>query len=136
MVDAVPPCRLTRSQKWSIAVGILIPTGYYYSLDWPQTLETPLKEPPYSLSPMQYNLLYFVSMFPIALLSIPFGMLIDRVKLKYSVGGFLGGQVLVQLLTALVFYCTFGGYYYVVLLLRLLYGFTTSTSMTIQSVAI
>ena len=52
---------------------IIVPAGYMYCQEWPQTLETPLREPPYNFTSMQYNMIFLATMLPISVASIPIG---------------------------------------------------------------
>jgi hypothetical protein len=70
-------------------------------------------------------MIYVATMLPMALLSIPIGMVIDRISFGKSVWFFLGFQVITQILMAIVFFNNSKNVYFVILLLRLLYGLTT-----------
>lgn len=127
---------LTKAHKWTLFTCVLISLGFYYTIDWPATLETPLKEPPYSLTSVQYNMIYFSTMLPMALFSIPLGMLIDRIQLKSSIWIFLGGQIVTQVLMSIVFLMARKEVYVLIIVLRVVYGLTTESVFTIQSVIV
>lgn len=57
----------------------------------------------------------------------------ERIPLKHSVWIFLGVQMLSQLLIGVLFTFMFPGFYFVVLALRMVFGLTTETSYTLQS---
>ena len=73
---------------------------------------------------------------PLVFFSIPIGMLIDKLPLKYSVWFILGMQLISQLTIAMLFFFTFEGFYYAVLAMRMLFGITTETSLILQSLMV
>ena len=81
-------------------------------------------------------MIYFSTMLPMALFSIPLGMLIDHIQLKYSLWIFVGGQFITQLLISIVFLTTIKELYVLIIVLRVLYGLTTESMFTIQSVIV
>lgn len=60
----------------------------------------------------------------------------DRIPLKHSVWIFLGIQVVSQVLIGVLFTFIFDGFYYVVLVMRMIFGLTTETSYTLQSLIV
>jgi MFS family permease len=62
---------------------------------------------------------------PLAILSIPIGMLMDRLHIKYSIWVILGLQVISQVSIAIVFLFFFKGFYSVILILRIFFGLTS-----------
>jgi hypothetical protein len=64
-----------------IALSSVLLAGFLYGIDIIEALEVALRKYPYKLTSTQYNMLYFFTFMPIALLEIPVGMIIDRIKL-------------------------------------------------------
>ena len=79
-------------------------------------------------------MIFVATMLPIALCSIPLGMLIDRIPLKYSCWLIIGAQFLSQTAMAVLFFFSFEGFYWVVLLTRVIFGLTTESAYTLQSI--
>lgn len=127
---------LSRTQWLFTTLGILIVSGYSYSLDWPQALEAPLREAPYNFSTFQFNMLYFVTSLPIGLLNIPLGILIDKIPLSLSILIITMIGLVSQLAIALSFMTTFNHFYVVLLVLRGIFGLSGEGAYTIQGVVI
>ena len=70
-------------------------------------------------------MIFFATMLPIGLLSIPIGMLIDKISLVTSCWLILGLQLITQTVMAIMFFFSFQGFYYVILVMRMLFGLTT-----------
>jgi hypothetical protein len=60
----------------------------------------------------------------------------DRLNIRYSVWVVLGVQLGTQVLIAVVFMFFFKGFYAVILMLRIVFGLTSETSFTLQSLMI
>lgn len=71
---------------------------------------------------MEYNLIFVATMLPVAIFSIPLGMLIDRMPLKLSCIVIIGGQCLAQTSMAILFFFSFNGFYYTILIMRMIFG--------------
>ena len=127
---------LSRNEWLFTVLSILIVTGYTYTLDWPQALETPLREPPYNFSTFQFNMLYFAALLPVGLLGIAIGITIDRIPLPISIMVITLLGFVAQLTIAMCFLTMFTGFYDLLIALRAVYGLTGEGAYTIQAVVV
>lgn len=81
-------------------------------------------------------MIFVATMLPIAFLSIPIGMLIDKISLVSSCWIILGLQLVSQTVMAVMFFFSFKGFYYVILVMRMLFGLTTESAYSLQSIII
>lgn len=117
-----------------IALATLVVAGYGYSMDMPQALEVPLREPPFNFTSMEFNLLYVFTYLPIIFTDIPIGVLLDKFPLQRTVIIITLIGFLSQIITAFLFqFQPFGrGYIYIVYVMRAFDGMSGSSAFTIQ----
>jgi fucose permease len=85
-----------------IVLSSFLIAGFLYGIDIVEALEVALRKSPYKLSSTQANLFYFFTFMPIALLEIPVGMIIDRIRLKKSMTIMLTISMLSQIVIGLM----------------------------------
>lgn len=103
-----------------LSVSIML--GYTYSLDTPEALEIPLRNPPYNFSTTSFNLMYFFTFLAVGLFCIPIGVLVDRLSMKITIMGLLFLSFGSQFITALMFEFTPSFFLAVIMVMRAIFG--------------